>query len=132
MQLNLQTSRRKAKWSNWMQSFINYIHTIPGRDVIPLNPDFLDNCIVMSPIIGETFTINPSEVYTLLIKLFAGNKSAETKVQHYIATVNVLLAFKALIEHYKGVDLHSIDVIKAGQVIDSLFYVGEKSHMLFQ
>ena len=56
----------------------------------------------------------------------AGNETAEAKIQSYVAASNGRLTFKALEAHYEGVGLQSIDIIRADEVIDSLFYAGEK------
>ena len=49
---------------------------------------------------------------------------------HFVVSNNGRGAFKALVEHYEYVGLHSVDIIQADEVIDSLFYTGEKkSHM---
>jgi len=53
-------------------------------------------------------------------------RQLKLKNQHYVAVPNGRLAFKALEEFYEGVGLHSIDIIRADEGIDSLFYVGDK------
>ena len=35
------------------------------------------------------------------------------------------LDYRALVEHYEGVGVHSVNVIKAEEILKSLFYVGE-------
>ena len=46
---------------------------------------------------------------------------------------NGRLAFKALEAHYEGVGLHSLDIIRTDEVIDSLFYAGDKKlHMWWE
>lgn len=74
---------------------------------------------------GKPFYIYSSEVFTLISKFITGNETAETEILPHIATTNGRLAFKALMKHYKGVILHSVDIIKADDVITSLFYSGE-------
>ena len=48
------------------------------------------------------------------------------KIQPHTNTSNGREAFKALVAHYEGVGLHSIDIIKADEVLASLFYSGKK------
>ena len=94
------------------------------------NADFLDDYVAMAPMVGEAFTIDSSEVFTLLVKFIAGNETAEAKIQPHVTTTNGRLAFKALKDHYEGVGVHSIDIMQADEVLDSLFYTGEKKpHM---
>ena len=141
------TLTKEVKWTDWVPSFMNYLRTIVGRDGHPIkyvcrsqdapdptpNPDFLDDYVAMAPLIGEAFTIDSAEVLTLIVMFIAGNETAEAKIQPYVAASNGRLAFKALEAHYEGVGLHSIDIIRADEVIDSLFYAGEeKPHMWWE
>ena len=132
---------KEVKWMDWKQSFLNYLHIIPGRDGHPLkyicgsndasdpspNEDFLDDYIAMAPLTGEAFNIDAGEVFTLLVNFIAGNETAEAKIQSHVASTDGREAFKALVDHYEGVGLHSVDILKADEVIDFLFYSGEKA-----
>ena len=135
---------KEVKWTDWVPSFMNYLRTIPGRDGHPLkylcmdsdtpdptaHTDFLDDYVAMSPLVGEAFTIDSAEVFILIVKFIAGNETAEAKIQPYVASTNGRLAYKALKNHYEGVGVNSIDIMRADEVIDSLFYAGEKKpHM---
>ena len=131
---------KDVKWVDWAPSFLNYLRTIPGRDGVPLkyicrksdtpiptpNPDFLDDYVAMAPLTGEAFTIDAAEVYTLIVKFIAGNELAESKILQHAATSNGREAFESLVAHYEGVGLHSVDIIKADETLQSLFYSGEK------
>ena len=134
----------EVKWNDWAPSFRNYLRTIPGRDGVPLsyvtrasdapdptpNPDFIDDYVAMAGLGGEAFIIDSSEVHTLIIKYIADNNAVEAKVQPHVAMSNDRLAWKALVDHYEGVGVHSINILKADDVFDSLYYIGEKkSHM---
>ena len=134
----------EVKWNDWAPSFRNYLRTIPGRDGVPLsyitrvseeinptpNPDFIDDYVAMATLNGEAFVIDSSEVHTLIIKYIAGNNAAEAKVQPHISTTNGRLAWNALVDHYEGVGVHSINILKADDVFDTLYYIGEKKpHM---
>ena len=127
---------KEIKWTDWSPSFLNYLRTIPGRDGHPLkyicrefdnpNPDFIDDYVAMAPFNGEAFVIDSSEVLTLIVKFIAGDETAEAKILPFVVSTNGRGTFKALFEHYEGVGLHSVDIIQADEVIDSLFYAGEK------
>ena len=48
----------------------------------------------------------------------------------HVATTNGRLAWTALLDHYQGVGVHSINILKVYDVFDTLYYVGEKKpHM---
>ena len=138
---------KEVKWADWMPSFLNYLRTIPGRDGHPLkyicrerdqpdptpNPDFIDDYVMMAPLNGEAYSIDSSEVFTLIVNFIAGNETAEAKIQPHVATTSGRDAFKALVAHYEGVGLHSVDIIAADEAIDSLYYTGEKKpHMWWE
>ena len=50
---------------------------------------------------------------------------AEAKVQPYVTMTDGRGASKVLVAHYEGVGLHSVDIVKAGETINSLSYTGE-------
>jgi len=80
----------------------------------------------MDPLVSEAFTIDAAEVFTLIVKFIASNEVAKSKIRPHTNTSNGCEAFKALVAHYEGVRLHSIDIIKADEVLASLFYSGKK------
>ena len=51
---------------------------------------------------------------------------AEAKMQGLSCPNDGREAFKRLVEHYKGIGIHAIDIREADEVIMSLFYAGEK------
>ena len=54
-------------------------------------------------------------------------------IQPYVSKSNGRKALQARVAHYEGVGLHSVNIIKADEVIDSLFYAGEKKpHMWWE
>ena len=60
----------------------------------------------------------------------AGNDTAEAKTLPYSQYSNGRLDYKALQEHYEGVGLNSVSIVKAEKILESLFYSGEKKpHM---
>ena len=119
-----------------MPSFLNYLRTITGRYDYPLkyickkrdapdptpNPDFIYDYVSMALLYDEAFIIDSSEVLTLIMSFIAGN----TKIQPRVSNVDSRMAFKALVPRYEGLDLHSVDIVKADEVIDSLYYAVEK------
>ena len=59
--------------------------------------------------------------------------AAEAKILPHGASNDGRLDFIALKEHYEGVGIHSLDLVKADKVLDSLFYSGEKKpHMWWE
>jgi len=132
----------KLKWDDWFPTFQNFLKCIPGRNGQPLlyvitkdsersntfdpNIDILENYIKMAPLDGEAFKIDASEVHTYLMNFIAGNITAETKVLPHASECNGRKDIFSLIEHYEGVGIHSVNVIKAEEIISSLFYSGEK------
>ena len=78
----------------------------------------------MAPLNGEAYSIDSSEVFTLIVNFIAANETAEAKIQPHVATTNGRDAFKALVAHYEGVGLHSVDIIAADEAIDSFYYMG--------
>ena len=61
------------------------------------------------------------------------NNTAEAKILPHAGSNDGRLDFVALKEHYEGVGIHSLDLVKADKVLDSLFYSGEKKpHMWWE
>ena len=123
-----------------MPSFLNYLLTIPDTDVHPLkyvcrgnyapyptpHAYFLDDYVAMVPLTGESFTIDSSEAFTLIVKFVAGNETAEAKILPHTVSTNGQLAFKTLKDHCESVGVHFIGIIHVDKVLDSLSYNGEK------
>jgi len=76
----------------------------------------------MALLYDEAFIIDSSEVLTLIMSFIAGN----AKIQPRVSNVDGRMAFKALVVRYEGLGLHSVDIIKSDEVIDSLYYAVEK------
>ena len=133
-----------TKWDDWYPTFINFLRTIPGRDRIPLDyvcrsndapnrtpqTDILDEYALQAPLNGEAFKTDASEVHTYLTKFIAGNSTAEAKIQANLAQKNGRLDYFALRDHYEGIGINAVDILKADHTLESLFYSGEKKpHM---
>jgi len=132
------------QWDDWAPTFLNFLHTIPGRNGVPLDymcrlnvlPDrsFQDNILKkythQAPLVGKCFTTDASDVHAYLANLIIKNKTAEAKTQGNIALKNGQLNYTALRDHFQGVCINSLDILKAEGLLESLFYVDEKKpHM---
>ena len=119
---------------------MNYLPCISGRDGVPLkyicrtnedpdptpHADFMDDYMSMAPLHGESFTIDASTVHTFIVNFISRNDTAEAKIQAVIDQMNGRIDMKCLIDHYKGVGIHSIDIAKTDFIFENLFYSGEK------
>ena len=130
----------EMKWDDWNPSFQNFLRSIPGKDGVPLkyicrdndmvdptpHDDFLDDYIAMAPLTGKAFTVAAAEVHTYLVNFIAGNTTAESKIQMHANAFNGRLDFKALQEHFEGIGINSVDIVKADKALETIFYSGEK------
>jgi hypothetical protein len=136
--------KSNTKWTDWLPTFTNFLRAIPGRHGVPLayvirdreeqtednNRDFITNYISMSPLTGNAFNADASEVHTYIVNFISGNDTAEAKILSFADEYNGRKDFIALKEHYEGVGINAIDIIQADKVIETLFYSGEKKpHM---
>jgi len=137
----------KMKWDDWNPSFQNFLRSIPGKDGVPLkyvcrnddapdpspHVDFLDDYIAMAPLTGEAYAVDAAEVHTYLVNFIAGNTTAESKIQMHANAFDGRLDYKALKEHFEGVGINSVDIVKADKALETLFYSGEKKpHMWWE
>ncbi len=133
--------RESMRWDDWCQTFLNFLKALPGRNGIPLsyvcreydepipedpNADLLDNYITQAPLYGDAFRVDAAEVHTYLTNFMAGNEIAEVKMLPHAPLCNGRLDFRALQEHYEGVGVNAVNVLKAEETLKSLFYSGEK------
>ena len=136
-----------TKWDDWNPTFVNFLRSIPGRDGVPLSYvirkngtpdptphlDFLDDYVAMAPLAGESFVVDSAEVHTYLTSFTSGNSTAEAKMKPHSLQNNGRLDYTALIHHYEGVGINSIDILRADEILDKLFYQGEKKpHMWWE
>ena len=83
-----------------------------------------------APLLGEAYRIDANEVHTYLTNFMAGNETTESKMLPYVNESNGRKDFLALKEHYEGIAINAVNVIKAEESIRTLYYSGEKkSHM---
>ena len=80
----------QTKWADWIPTFLNYLRALPGCDGVPLkyifrendtpnpapNSDFLDDYINMSPLTGEAYGIDSSQLHTFIVNFVSGNETA--------------------------------------------------------
>jgi len=67
----------------------------------------------MAPLAGPSYLVDAAEVHTYITKFVAGNHTAEAKVQPHLLLDNGRTDFIALKDHYEGVGVNSIDILKA-------------------
>ena len=130
----------KMKWEDWNPSFVNFLRSIPGRNGIPLsyvirtNPlpdpvahtDFLDDYVAMASLTGSAFEVDRAEVHTYIVKFISGNDTAESKIQGHTITNNGREDHIALKNHYEGIGVNSVDILRADAILEKLNYTGEK------
>ena len=81
------------KWSDWVPTFFNFFRTIPGRDGVPLDyicrsevltnrtlqTDIMKEYVEQTPLSGDSFTSDTTEVHTYLENLITLHPTAESK-----------------------------------------------------
>ena len=131
-----------VKWEDWEIIFVECLGSIPGRNGIPLkyvvrndpNPDptphqdFLEECVRMAPLTGDSYNEDNKEVLRLLNKFIIGNDCAEGAVKPLNTTIDGRGAFLAVKTNYEGEGLMMSRLTLAKKTIDSLFYKSEKQH----
>ena len=134
-----------TKWIDWYPNFINFLRAIPGVTGIPLsyiirNNDnaadedaslqFLDNYVNMAPLTGEAYDADNAEVHTYLIHFVSGHSVAEAKIIAHGHNNNGRQDYLALRNHFEGIGINALEITKAENIINTLFYSGEKKpHM---
>lgn len=135
----------KQKWEEWFPTFRNFLRSIPGRSGVPLsyvirdddlpaapdpNRDMMEDYVLRAPITGNAFTIDAAEVHLYITKLTSGNTNAEAKLLSLIDDHNGRADVQALKDHYEGIGINSVNLLKADEILAKLFYAGEKKpHM---
>lgn len=129
-----------TRWEDWAPTLLNYLRSIPGRDGVPLKyicrkddapdptpcNDFLDEYVNMAPLTGEAYTIDAAQVHTFIVNFISGNPQAETKIQPFAAAADGRRDYIALRDHYEEVGIFALDITRADQILERLFYSGEK------
>ena len=84
----------KMKWIDWYSNPINFLRTIPGRNVLPLSylcrptnvqakfvyNDFIDEYVDKAPLVGQAITNNAMELHTYIVRFTFGNMFAEVNM----------------------------------------------------
>ena len=126
--------KENMKLEDWHPTFLNFLRSIPGRNGVPLsyicrendrpepsnpNINFIENYIMQAPLHGPAFEVDASEVHTYLTNFMAGNDIVEVKMLPYAQHNNGRLDFKALQEHYEGVRINSVSIVKAERTLEN-------------
>ena len=91
-----------------------------------LKIDYLDNYINQAPLYGDAYTIDAAEVHTYLINFMSNNQTAVVKMLPHAAENDGRLDYHALVEHYEGIGVLGVNVLKTEETLKSLFYSGKK------
>jgi hypothetical protein len=93
---------------------------------VTIHADLIDDYVSMAPLVGVAYTIDSAQVHTFITNLIAGNSTAEAKVEPDAELNDGRRDFQNLRDHYKGISVHAVDITKANNDLQTLFYVGEK------
>ena len=95
--------------------------------------DFIDEYVYKSPITGKEYLTDAEEVHTYIIKFTSGNTVEEAKLVQNAQKNDRRSDFIALKNHYEGVGVHTVGIVKADKILQYLFYSGEKNlHMWWE
>ena len=133
--------RESMRWDDWCPTFLHFLKALPGRNGIPLsyvcseydeatpedpNEDFLENYITKAPLYGDALKFDAAEAHTYLNNFMSGNEIAEVKMLPHAPLCDGRLDYCALQEHFEGVGVNAVNVLKAEKTLKSLFYSREK------
>ena len=79
-----------------------------------------------APLIVQAYLNDAAEVHTYIIKFTSGNPVAEAKMVQNSQKNDGRLDFIALKNHYEEVNVHAVDIVKSDNILQYLFYSGEK------
>ena len=88
--------------------------------------DFIDEYMDKAPLTVQAYLTDAAELHTNIIKFTSGNPVAEANMVHNAQKNDGRLNFIALKNHYEGVGVHAIDIVKSDNIIQDLFYSDEK------
>ena len=92
--------------------------------------DFIDEYVDKSHLTRQAYLTDAEEVHTYIIKFTSGNTVAESKMAQNSQNNDGRLDIIALKNHHEGLGVHAIDIVKADDIIQDLFYSGDKKpHM---
>ena len=79
--------------------------------------DFIDEYLDKAPLTGQVYLTNAAEVHTYIIKFTSGNTVAEAKMVQNAQKNDGILDSIALKNHYEGVGVHAIYIVKSDKII---------------
>ena len=94
--------------------------TNDAPDRTPQN-EILSEYALQAPITGDSFRTDAAEVHTYISKFISGNSTAESKILSNTAQKNGRLDYTLLKNHYKGIGINTVDILKADHTLESLF-----------
>ena len=80
----------------------------------------------MTSLNGSAFEVDSAEVQTYITKFISGNDTAESKIQSHTLITNGRGDYIAP-NHFEGVGLNSVDILKANNILERLMYTGENN-----
>ena len=87
----------------------------------------------MALLTGEAYIIYSAHVHTFIVNFVSGNETAEVNIQYFAAQTDGRIDYQALVNHYEGVGVHAINIMKSEAMLKGLFYIGEKKpHMWWE
>ena len=106
------------------------------RPVITIVPttgygEFIDEYVDKAPLTGQVYLTDAAVVHTYIINFTLDNPVKEAKKVHNAQKNYRRLDFIALKNHYEGVGVHALDIVKADNIIQYLFYSGEKKPQMW-
>jgi Reverse transcriptase (RNA-dependent DNA polymerase) len=144
-EMNAKSSKPKdfkddADWDTWVLTLRGHLRLIPGRYGAPLsyiireesapNPtptgDFLLDYENNAPHLGTAFSDDNNMVATIFKGLLVSSLTANAKIQSIMDQNNGRLMFTTLRDHYVGSGLFANDITRATNIIETIFYTGEK------
>ena len=94
--------------------------------IIDPSASILEDYVNRTPLVGDAFDVDSSEVHTYIINFTAGNEMAEPKLLTIADQSNSRLDFKDLQDHYEGVGINAIVTREVDNIIVTLEYTGER------
>ena len=133
----------KLKLVKWYPNFINFLHAIPGSNGITLSyicrpasaivpttgyGDFIDEYVDKAPLTGQSYLTDAAEVHMYIIKFTSENPVVEAKMLQIAQKNDGRLDFIALNNHYEGVGVHAVEMVKYDKILQDYSIQVRKSH----
>ena len=125
-----------------MNTFLEKIIHLPGRYKIPFkylcknhaNPHpttnhyFIDYCMEMTPLKGDTFVIDSSKLHTFIVNFIYKNDAVNDMINSLEDENNGRLNMFDLQEHYKSVGVWDLDVTKEEETLKTCYIQERRNH----